>query len=142
MAKFKFDAEETTVDLKPQQSGKRVRIVKLPSKNMNDVPERVDVFKPGRLVMNFAGEDEDNPGPFITHFDPPLELRVKFKKADQDGAADGKPKLAFWSEVENNWVLFTAEKHQFELQFNASGKGGTGVAFITHWGDPQIGWGT
>ena len=141
MAKFSFDAEETTVEVKSQKSGKRVKVVKLPGKNMSDVPERVNVFKPKRLVMNFAGEDEDNPGQFLTHFDPPLELRVKFRKADQNQAADGKPKLAFWSEVENNWVLFTAEKHQFELQFNPSGHGGTGIAFISDWGDPQVAWG-
>jgi len=144
MSKFNFGAEETSVDVKPQKSGKKVKIVKLKSKKMREVPERVGVFKPGRLVINFAGEDEDNPGQFLTHFDPPLEVRIKFTKADQDRVANPAEdlKLAFWSEDENNWVLFTAAKHQFALQFNTSGEGGTGVAFITHWGDPQVGWGS
>ena len=141
MAKFNSDAEETTVDVKPQKSNKKVIVIKLQSKKMKDVPEKVGVFKPGRLIMNFAGEDEDNPGQILTHFDPPLELRNKFKKADQDRAVDGNHKLAFWSEIENDWVLFTATKHQFVLQFNPSGHGGTGVAIIFDWGDPQVAWG-
>ena len=140
MAKFDFNAEDTSVEVKPQKSGKKVKIVKLKSKKMNDVPERENVFKPGRLILNFAGEDEDHPGTYLTTFDPPLELRVKFKKADQDraAAAGSDLKMAFWSEQENNWVLFTAAKHQFRVELNASGKGGTAIAFVTHWGDPQV----
>ena len=139
MTKIDFVAEKASVDVKPQKSGKRVKVVKLTSKKMSEVPERAGVFKPGRLIMNFAGEDEDRPGTFLTHFDPPLELRVKFTRADQDRVPEGEDlKMAFWSEDQKNWVLFTAAKHQFELQFNPSGNGGTAVAFITHWGDPQI----
>lgn len=48
--------------------------------------------------------------------------------------------LAFWNGDE--WIVFTEEKHQFELQPDAKGKGGGyGVALISHWGDPNIGWG-
>ena len=141
--KFKFDNDETVVTVKPQTSNKKVKIVKLKSKKMSEVPERQNVFKPGRLVINFAGEDKDNPGPFLTNFDPPLEVRIKFSKADHDRAtAAGKDlKLAFWSEVSNDWVLFTAAKHQFQLVFDASGDRGVGVVNITNWGDPQIAWG-
>jgi hypothetical protein len=140
MAKFNFEAEKTSVMAKPQKTGKTVKIVKLPSKRMNDVPERAGVFKPGRLIMNFAGENEGEPGVFLADFDPPLELRVKFTKADQDRVADPVKdlKMAFWSEEEDNWVLFTKDKHQYKVVMNKSGKGGTAIAFIKDWGDPQV----
>jgi hypothetical protein len=112
---------------------------------MSEVPEKKGVFKPGRLVINFAGENEDNPGKFLTKFDPPLEVRIKFTKADYNRATDDNGdlnlRLAFWSEVTNDWVLFTEDKHQFELIFDDSGQRGVGVVNITHWGDPQIAWG-
>jgi len=140
--RFKFDNDETVITVKPQLSNKKVKIVKLKSKKMSEVPKKEDVFRPGRLVINFAGKDEDNSGQFMTRFDPPLEVRIKFKKADQDRvAADEELKLAFWSEISNDWVLFTADKHQFELKLNASGEGGVGIAHIKDWGDPQIAWG-
>jgi len=140
--KFKFDNDETVITVKPQLSNKKVKIVKLKSKKMSEVPEKEDVFKPGRLVINFAGEDEEYPGQFLTRFDPSIEVRIKFNKADQDRvAANTVLKLAFWSEESDDWVLFTADKHQFELKYNASGHGGVGIAHIKDWGDPQVAWG-
>jgi hypothetical protein len=140
MAKFDFANEKTTIEAKRQKTGKNVKIVKLTSKKMSEVPERAGVFKPGRLIMNFAGENEGEPGVVLTHFNPPLELRVKFTKADQDRVSDPVKdlKMAFWSEDEDNWVLFTKDKHQYKVEMNNSGKGGTATAFITHWGDPQV----
>jgi len=116
----------------------------LKSKTLAEVPETRGVFKPGRLIFNFGVVDENDPEVYLEEFDPPIELRVRYEEEDviRAEAAGESLRLAFWNEDEKRWILFTAEKHNFRLEPDESpGTGGFGVAEISHWRDPQVGWG-
>jgi hypothetical protein len=105
------------------------------------IPDRPN-FHPSRLVINFELEEAGKPGAVLMEFRPPLQLRVLYTQDDLDRAmkAERPLKLAFWDG--EHWVLFTREKHDFELQpFPETGTGGVGFARISHWGDPAVGWG-
>jgi hypothetical protein len=133
--------EGVSVHVPQQKSNVRVKKVKLSLGPLRDMPGGPD-FRPGRLVINFELVDDAAPEKVLTEFDPPFELRVRYKKADLDRAASaGRPlTLAFWDG--DAWVPFTREKHGFELQPDAKpDKGGIGFARISRWGDPAIGWG-
>lgn len=135
-----FAEEGVTVNV-PAQS-KRIRAVKLPLLPLSEMPAVPGGFQPRRPVMNIALVDEDDPETFLTRFDEPFELRVRYTKADHDRAeAAGRPlALAFWNGSE--WVRFTAAKHQFRLEPDENpARGGFGVAQIAHWGDPVVSWG-
>lgn len=139
--KFNFDEEKVTITV-PGQKGIKAKAVKLPLGKLDELKGREDGFKPGRLVINFALVDEDNPETILTEFDPPFELRVRYTRGDLERAkkAGKSLELGFWNGDE--WVVFTQEKHQFKLQPDAQGNaGGYGVVLISHWGDPNIGWG-
>jgi hypothetical protein len=141
---FRFETEIANVTIPAQASNKKLIAIKLTSKTLVEVPETTDVFKPGRLIFNFAVIDEEKPEGYLKEFDPPIELRVRFEEEDDIRAkAAGKSlQLAFWKEDEERWILFTAEKHNFRLERDESpGTGVFGVAEISHWGDPQVGWG-
>ena len=138
--KFDFDEERVTITV-PNQKVKKAKAVKLPLGKLDEMKGREGGFKPGRLVINFALVDEDNPETILTEFDPPFELRVRYTRGDLERAkkAGKSLELGFWNGDE--WVVFTQEKHQFELQPDAQGNaGGYGVVLISHWGDPNIGW--
>jgi hypothetical protein len=139
--KFDFDEERVTITV-PDQKVKKAKAVKLPLGKLDELKGREGGFKPGRLVINFALVDEDNPETILTEFDPPFELRVRYTRGDLERAkkAGKSLQLGFWNDDE--WVVFTPEKHQFQLQPDAKeNAGGYGVAQISHWGDPNIGWG-
>jgi hypothetical protein len=139
--KFDFDEESVTITV-PDQKVKKAKAVKLPLGKLDEMKGREGGFKPGRLVINFALVDEDNPETILTEFDPPFELRVRYTRGDLERAkkAGKSLELGFWNGDE--WVVFTPEKHQFQLQSDAKeNAGGYGVAQISHWGDPNIGWG-
>jgi hypothetical protein len=138
--KFDFDEERVTITV-PDQKVKKAKAVKLPLGKLDEMRGREGGFKPGRLVINFALVDEDNPETILTEFDPPFELRVRYTRGDLERAkkAGKSLELGFWNGDE--WVVFTQEKHQFELQPDAQeNAGGYGVVLISHWGDPNIGW--
>lgn len=139
--KYNFDEEKVTITV-PAQKKKKAKTIKLPLGSLNEMRGREGGFKPGRLVLNFALVDEDDPDTVLTEFDPPFELRIRYTRGDLERArrANKPLELAFWNGSE--WDLFTQEKHQFELQPDAQGNaGGYGVALISHWGDPNIAWG-
>ena len=138
--KVEFSDEGATITV-PEQK-KKAKVVKLPPQALENMPTVKGGFKPGRLVINFALIDEDDPDTYLAEFDPPIELRVRYTRGDLERAkrANKELELAFWNG--NEWVVFTQEKHQFILQPDAQGKaGGYGIALISHWGDPQIAWG-
>jgi hypothetical protein len=139
--KFNLNGEDVIINV-PAQKRKKVKPDKLPLGSLDEMRGREGGFKPGRLVINFALVDEDEPDTVLTEFDPPFELRIRYTRGDLERArhADKSLELAFWNGSE--WVVFTQEKHQFELQPDAKGNaGGYGVALISHWGDPNIAWG-
>lgn len=137
---FNFDQEGVAVTV-PQQD-RRIKVVKLPLGQADKMVGKPGGFQSDRLVINFALEDEDNPGVYLEEFEPPFELRVRYTRGDLEKAqkAGKELRLAFWDGTQ--WVVFTREKHQFELQASSQGDGGGyGIVRISHWGDPNIGWG-
>lgn len=140
--KVKFDAEGVSVTLPVQKKPVKIKAKKLPLGALESMKPVKDGFQPKRLVLNLGLEDEDDPSKILNEFDPPIELRVRYTKADLDraGRAGTPLSLAYW--YGNQWIRFTKEKHQFELQPNANPEsGGVGVAMISNWGDPPIAWG-
>ncbi len=135
-----FSAEGVSVKVPTQR--RKAKVVKLPMGSLEEMRPVPGGFQPRRLVINVAVVDEDEPETYLTEFDPPIELRVRYTKADLDRATDaGRPlALAFWNGSE--WVRFTEEKHQFRLEPAAQEQaGGHGVALISNWGDPPVAWG-
>jgi len=123
----------------PQENGVEVNWAErgLP-RSLPDSP----IFRLIRLVINFEIEEAGKPCAVLMDFKPPFELRVRYEQDDLEQArqVDGTLKLAFWDG--QHWVLFTREKHGFELQPDPPpGTGGIGFARISHWGDPPVGWG-
>ena len=140
--KVKFDAEGVSVKVPVQKKRIKIKAKKLPLGALENMKPVKGGFQPKRLVLNLGLVDEDDPSTILTEFDPPIELRVRYTKADLDHAGrEGKPlSLAYW--YGNQWITFTEEKHQFELLPNANPEtGGFGVALISNWGDPPIAWG-
>ena len=135
---FNFDQEGVAVSV--PEGAKRIRAVKLPLDKLDAMPAKPGVFTPTRLVANIALEDENSPGVYLSQFDEPFEMRVRYTPADLKKAQEAKSelKLAFWDGKE--WVVFTKKKHNFELQSDNQG-GGYGVVQLSRWGDPNISWG-
>lgn len=136
-----FSEEGATVTVPEQKDKIKVKIEKLPKDSLDKMKPKEGGFKPGRVVLNFQIIEADEPAKVLTTFDPPFELRVRYTRADEKRAQDaGVPlELAFWNGSE--WVVFTAEKHQFKLEADSQGSGGHGTAMISDWGDPNVGWG-
>jgi hypothetical protein len=64
---------------------------------------------------------------------------VRYTAKDVRDAGDRDPILGFWDGAK--WVRFK-EKHQFRLEADGPGQsGGFGVAVISDWVDPPLGWG-
>jgi hypothetical protein len=135
-----FDQEGVAVTV-PQQD-RRIKAVKLPLGQLSKMVGKPGGFQPDRLVINIALEDEDQPGVYLEEIDPPFELSVRYTRGDLEKAQKaGKDlKLAFWDGTQ--WVVFTPEKHYFELLPSSQGDGGGhGVVRISRWGDPNTAWG-
>lgn len=137
---FAFDQEGVTVTLPAITT--TIKAVSLPI----DIPASVQAvgegFQPIRTLINIALVDEKNPRKYLTEFDPPFELRVRYTSEDLQAAQSmgGELGLAFWDG--DQWQRLTHEKHKFTMQpdKDASG-GGYGIALISRWGDPPIAWG-
>ena len=138
-----FSTEGVKVKVNTQNSGNKVKVVKFNKKKKSDLPATPGVFSPGRIVINVGAVDQDAEDQVIKAFDPPMELRVKYTRADQDRAtAAGKSlTLGFYNEDLGRWIVFTQQKHKFRLEAASSGQGGVGIVEISHWGDPHVAWG-
>lgn len=136
--KFDFSEEGATLNVPEQRI--KLRPVKRPKGDLKDMKSRSGGFKPWRLVINFEMEDEENPGSYISEFEKPLVLRVRYTRGDIEKAAkDGKPlRIGFWDG--SDWVVFTEEKHNFIREPDTDGKsGGEMVVYLSKWADPPIG---
>jgi hypothetical protein len=78
--RFDFNDEGAAV-IVPEQ-GKKLRVAKRPLGKLEDMKSKTGVFKPWRLVFNFEMEDEDTPGTFVSEFESPLELRIRYTSGD------------------------------------------------------------
>lgn len=136
--KFDFADEGATVTIPEQR--KKLKVVKRPLGKLEDMKSKPGGFKPWRLVFNFEIEDEENPGTFVSEFDTPLELRVRYTHGDIEKADKAsKPlRLGYWDG--SDWVVFSEQKHKFEVLPDADAKsGGELVVQLSRWADPPIG---
>jgi hypothetical protein len=140
---YKFEMEGVAIKIRAQSSPVRVR--KLPLGSPQDYhPEEGD-FIPTRLVIHFEIIDEN--GNYPTAFDPPYELEVRYTAEDMARARNLGASLTLWYYDGKNWQPFTEEKHGFrllpdrlKLQHERIETGGCGIAYITNWADPPVGW--
>lgn len=139
---FREDGVIVAIVTHPSQA-KPIRAQRLDMPKEETMPSVPGGFKPFRLVINLKMVYADRPDVEVNTFDPPIEIRVKFKASDVEAAkAEGKPlSLGFWDGTQ--WIRFTLEKHQFHLEpASTPNGGGWGVVRISHWGDPPKAWGT
>ena len=107
-----------------------VRLYDTSTTRLDDMPGDAK-FKPHRIVANIELYDKDTDGPVV--FDPPLQLRVKYTKADYE-FAKGALKLAKW----------TGKDWEILLQVTSgTAQGGSVTLTLSQLGagDPSIGWG-
>jgi hypothetical protein len=98
-------------------------------------------IQPIRPIINIVLYNRDDPNNYLTEFNPPFEIQVRYTADDlsEANARGADLKLAFWNGSE--WNLFTHAKHNFELHPNADpSTGGIGTVKISSWGDPPIAW--
>jgi len=125
-----------TATVPAQKNNVKVKVNTTDPGSLANMPGGAD-FRPDRAITNLVLEDEARPGTVLTQFDPAFELRIRYTAADVTAAGGGQLKMAFWNGTK--WVLFTAAKHQFRLEPDATpATGGHGVAMISSWGDPPI----
>jgi len=137
--KFKF--KDGDVEIKVSM-GQKAKVKKFPLGKKKDYKSKVSKFVPQRLVINFGLVDEDDENNILTEFDPPIEVKIRYKQKDIETAEEGKGnlRLAYWNG--EDWEYFTEEKHGFRLVPNSKpGKGGYGYVKISRWGDPPLAWG-
>jgi hypothetical protein len=105
-----------------------------------------DDFSLIRPVINIDLHLRSSSTPLIS-FNPPIEMHVRYTRADLAAAREhNKPlRLGYYYEIDKNqwqWFFFTQEKHQIEDKPDPNpDNGGEWVVYISHWGDPMIGWG-
>ncbi len=136
-----FKTEGVIVKIPGQAKALKVQRLNLPA--METLPVVPGGFHPFRLVISLKLVDAMQPDTEVSVFDPPIEIRVRYTASDLKKAAEagGALCLGFWDGTQ--WNRFTAEKHQYHLESEASPQGvGWGVVSISQWGDPIKAWGT
>ncbi len=136
--RYDFSDEGAAV-IVPEQ-GKRLRVAKRPVGKLEDMKSKTGAFKPWRLVFNFEMEDEDNPGTFVSEFETPIELRIRYTRGDLQKAENAKKplRIGFWDG--SDWVVFSENKHLFKQVADSDTKsGGELVVQLSRWSDPPIG---
>lgn len=94
-----------------------------------------------RFVINVVIFDRDKPDRFLSRFDSPFELQVRYSADDLQEAQTRGGTLSLAAYVDDHWVRITPQKHQFSLQADSDpSAGGVGTARIRDWGDPPIAW--
>jgi len=131
----------------PTDRPRKLNAVKLDDLGNPDMNPTSGDFKPIRVVANIVLEEEGKPGVFLTDLGQPVDIKIRYTKADHDAAAAlGKPlALGFWDVSQRRWVRLTPKKHGFLLQAddpNHPEKGGFGKISISKWADPPSSWGT
>lgn len=136
--KFVFDKEGVAINI-PGQS-KKLKAVSLPI----DIPTAAQEAAGLRIIrtlINVVLVDEDDPDTFLSEFDPPFELKVRYTADDFQQAQDLGGQLSLAVYINDEWMLLTKEKHRYQLlPDNNPAAGGFGVAQISNWGDPPVAW--
>lgn len=94
-----------------------------------------------RFVINVVIFERDRPDRFLSKFDSPFELQVRYTADDLQQAQNRDGTLSLAAFVDDHWVRITPQKHQFVLQADSDpATGGVGTARIRDWGDPPVAW--
>ena len=136
-----YKRQQVSVVIPPELSRLQVRRVKLLPPDIikkTPLPEGFFLIRP---VINIDFYDPHSPKTPLDTFNPPVTIHVRYTQADQAAAAakNGRLNLAYWDN--DQWVIFTPEKHKFRLIPDSDSRGGEGVVEISRWGDPMIVWG-
>lgn len=136
--RFDFSAEGVVITL--PEGARNLRARSLPI----DIPasaQSVTDFDIIRLVINVVIFDRDRPDRFLSKFDSPFELKVRYTADDLQQAQNRGGTLSLAAFVDDHWVKITPQKHQFNLQADSdTTTGGVGTALIRDWGDPPVAW--
>jgi hypothetical protein len=137
---YEFPEVGVTVTVPPQNNFSDVVLERLPLEGVPEMESDEEYFKLGRLVINFILYESENPEVILEEFDPPIEVQVKFTPADVEFADVGEKELAFAFWDGNEWIRFTEEKHQFNLNPLEEDLIYSGFAqvFIQNWSDPSV----
>jgi len=136
--RYDFADEGATV-IVPDQP-KKMRAAKRPLGKLEEMKSKTGVFKPWRLVFNFEMEDEENPGEYVSEFDEPIELRIRYTRGDIEKAekASKQLRIGYWDG--SDWVVFSEEKHRLmQVADSDAQSGGELVVQLSSWSDPPIG---
>ena len=137
--KFKFEAEEVEIKVPKELKAKAK---KFPLGKKKDYKSKDSEFVAKRLVINFGLVDEDNEDNVLTEFNPPIEVKIRYKQKDIESVDEAKSslRLAYWNG--KDWEYFTEKKHDFKLVPDSKAdNGGYGYVEISQWGDPPLAWG-
>jgi len=123
--------------------GKPIQVQKLDLPAIESMTTATGGFLPFRLVINLKLVDAEQPNTVVSVFDPPIEVRVRFKTSDLANAAKARKPLClgFWDGTQ--WIRVTPKDHKYRPDPGPSPQaGGWGVFSISQWGDPTIAVGT
>ena len=124
--------------------GYGVKVLRVPSPALDEMPpEREGEWPwPRRVLINVVCARQDDVDALVTHFDPPLVLRMAYSAEDLKSAQAKKldnPIFGFWDG--SRWVRFTAEKHHVTYEPNphpTEEEAGYASVQLTAWSDPSI----
>jgi hypothetical protein len=118
----------------PEQELTGLRIVRSELPERWDLPPNDESFELSRRVINFEVQHED--GTPVEQFAPKMELRVGLTPSEVRRFKQGESvKLAYALSGAQEWVVFTAEKHNLRFDLDAR----DAVIEISDWGDPGVG---
>jgi hypothetical protein len=123
-----FATEDVYIIVPDQPNLTNLKIHNLTRKTIADMPRNAD-FDPKLIKINFEVRSGNT---VITRFYSPMVIMVGHKEDEK------YTKLAYWKEKDSqgDWHVFK----KFKKVKKAQG-GGYGVAIISDWGDPNVGWG-
>jgi hypothetical protein len=104
--------------------------------------ESRDQIAPNRLVINFELVlDPSSPGEYISDFDPPIELSVRYTQEDvlSVGSVENL-QLGFWDDEAGYWVSFN-QPEKYDFKVDGDGSGGYFRVTLSSWADRYIGMG-
>jgi hypothetical protein len=142
-----FPNEGVTIIIPPQLSFVLVRqkgFISPVTLKRIPLPEGFNLIRP---VINIDLFNPHDHGRLQKTFEPPVEIHVRFTRADLAAAEAYKKtlQLAYLFQDKDrkwHWALFTKENSGFELKCDPNPEtGGEGVVKISHWGDPMLVWG-
>ena len=140
---FRKYFKNEAVVVKYQQQARPIIVNRLPLPDPKSMPTVSGGFQPFRMVINLKVVEAKPLNGIITHFDPPIEIRVRFTDADLNKAKASNATLAlgYWDGI--RWVRCTPGAHLYHLELERTGRyAGWAVIKISHWTDPTLAVGT